>query len=628
MPQPMRGVPAISCMVLAAALAGSEPFQPSDMTAWRVIADPQISADGRRVVYVERWCDGAALAVRANLRWGTADGQQNTHLSDGPWEDRSPRWAPGGTRIAFLSDRNGGRGIHVTELSGAQSVISTGDYRPLSLAWSPDSRQIAFTARVVAREAAPWAPPALLRLLRPPQPEVELFVVSTGGEAERQITHGGFTLRGEPAWMPAGDSILNAAAGSWETSQVYAVRVGDGESRRLTEGPAANVEPLPSPDGARVAWIRTAAEPAFYAVAKPCVMGRDGGRRKVLAGQLERDARRLQWSSDSRTLYFLADDQGATHVYAARADGTARQVTNRQERLEGFSLADNGRAATVRSSGRTGGDLVTFVVDQPGGAVTLAEPNQPLIHQREFGTVEEIHFEAAGHSVQGWLIWPPKASRTGKMPLVVEASSEPGSMFGYECPLEAHILAAAGYAVLRINARGSPGYGEAFGNLLPTRLPGDDFDDVMRGVDAAVAGGGLDGKRLALIGGAVAAWALGHTNRFSAIVARHPIVDWTSEVALSDGGWRRAAWMGGMPWEQAERYVARSPLYAAGSFAAPTLLIGAGAQSEELYFALQARKVEAALLVPDPAAGTGGSAAEVSAILAWLKRWVKPAVLP
>ncbi|MGB7758391.1 MAG: prolyl oligopeptidase family serine peptidase, partial [Bryobacteraceae bacterium] len=568
-----------------------------------------------------------AAAVRSNLRIASTDGTERRALTGGPWRDRSPRWSPDGARIAFLSDRDGGRGIRMVPVEGGgASVVSTGEYVPLEMAWSPDGRSIAFAAVAptpISASAFSWAPPELLGL-RPPPPEVELFVVPVDGGAPRQLSHGGFTLRDEPAWTPAGDWILNAAARPAELAQIYALRVSDGEARRLTDGPGANQDPLPSPDGARIAWICAPGEPAFYSLRKLCVMGRDGEHRKVLAGLLDRDARGPQWSADSRTVYFLADDHGATHVYAARADGGVRQVTNREERLEGFSLADNGRAVAVRSTATEGGNLVTFAVDVAGGVTTLAEPNQPLLAQRDIGAVEEIHFESAGNTVQGWLVWPPNADRTRPLPLVAEVSGEPRAMAGYEFPLEAHILAAGGYAVLRVNPRGSPGYGDVFGDLLPTRLPGDDFDDVMRGVEAAVARGGIDAGRVALVGGAVAAWALGHTKRFAAVVARRPIVDWTSEIALAADGWRRSSWMGGPPWDQASRYVARSPLYAAGDFKTPTLVIGSDAQSQELYFALQARKVESALLATGPECDPGGETAQLSAILAWFERCLKP----
>ncbi len=623
----------ISWLMVAAASFGRAPFTPADVWAWRTVEEPRISSDGHVVVYVERWNDCTAAAVRANLRIVSTDGRQSRELDRGPWRDRSPRWSPDGARIAFLSDRDGGRDIHIVPTeAGETSVVSTGDYAPLALAWPPDGRSIAFSAAVPARSASSsavsWAPPELLGLLRPPPPEVELFVVSVDGGAPRQLSHGGFTLRGEPAWAPDGNWILNAAARPFELAQIYSVRAADGETRRLTDDPGDNRDPLPSPDGGRIAWICAAAEPAFYSVRKLCVMGRNGDRRKVLGGLLDRDARDPQWSSDSRTLYFLADDHGATHVYAAHGDGTVRQATNREERLEGFSLADNGRAVAVRSTATEGGNLVTFAVDLPGGVVTLAEPNQPLLAQRDIGAVEEIHFESAGHTVQGWLVRPANLDRARPIPLVVEVSGEPRAMFGFEFPLEAHILASSGYAVLRVNVRGSPGYGEVFGDLLPTRLPGDDFDDAMRGVAAAIARGGIDAGRVALVGGAVAAWALGHTRRFAAVVARRPIVDWSSEVTLDADGWRRAAWMGGLPWEQAQRYVARSPLYAAASFATPTLVIGSDAQSQELYFALQARKVESALLAPGTEGDPARQSAQLSGILAWFGRWLRPAGSP
>ena len=135
--------------------------------------------------------------------------------------------------------------------------------------------------------------------------------------------------------MPDGQWILNSAARAPDPSQplegaeIYGIHVTDGEVRRLTEHAGPDEDPLPSPDGARIAWIAADARPPAYAVRKLWVMGVDGNRRKVLTGSLDRDVRHPQWSSDSRTVYFLADDRGATHVYAARNDGTVRQVRPR-----------------------------------------------------------------------------------------------------------------------------------------------------------------------------------------------------------------------------------------------------------------------------------------------------------
>ena len=147
-------------------------------------------------------------------------------------------------------------------------------------------------------------------------------------------------------------------------------------------------------------------------------------------------------------------------------------------------------------------------------------------------------------------------------------------MCGPQFNLRAQVFAARGYVVLCANPRGAPGYGEAFGNLLRTGLPGDDYDDLMRGVDAALAKGYIDPQRLMVAGGLVAAWAIGHTDRFAAAVARHPIVNWFTDIATAPDGARRAAdWMGAMPWDDPDQYMKRSPLFFAGNFRTPTLVL-------------------------------------------------------
>ena len=150
-------------------------------------------------------------------------------------------------------------------------------------------------------------------------------------------------------------------------------------------------------------------------------------------------------------------------------------------------------------------------------------------------------------------------------------------MCGPEFRWRAQFFAARGFVVLCANPRGTPGYGEEFGNLIRSRFPGDDFDDLMRGVDHLIAKGFVDPAKLTIKGGLLAAWAIGHTARFHAAIAIRPIADWATEVASApDGLYRAAAWMGAMPWDDPDQYVKHSPLYFAGNFKTPTLVISAG----------------------------------------------------
>jgi dipeptidyl aminopeptidase/acylaminoacyl peptidase len=290
-------------------------------------------------------------------------------------------------------------------------------------------------------------------------------------------------------------------------------------------------------------------------------------------------------------VYFLADDRGSTHVYAARNDGTVRQVTSMPERLAGLSLADNGRAVSVRSTPSESGALFAFTVDRVSQTVTLASPNEHLLAERELGAVEEIAFASSGNTIQAWVVKPPAFDAAGKYPLLLDIRDEPRAMYGAEFNFQAQVFAARGFVVLCVNPRGTPGYGEVFGNLLPTRNPGDDFDDLMAGVDYIVGKGYIDPKRLTVAGGTLAAWTIGHSERFR-----------SAAVAYMAGEW------GSKPWGDSQ------------NLKTPTLVMGSERDdaAAALYSALTSRKVDTALVRMGPRTRAGEQVAELEAILGWL----------
>jgi acylaminoacyl-peptidase len=277
----------------------------------------------------------------------------------------------------------------------------------------------------------------------------------------------------------------------------------------------------------------------------------------------------------------------------------------------------------VRSTAAGAEEVVTFTVDVAPAPVVLAAPNQALIAERQAGAAQEIAFPSGGKTIQGWVIRPPGFDASKQYPLLLDIADAPRRMWGVEFSPEAQIYAARGYVTLRVNPRGTPGYGEEFGYLLPTRFPGDDADDLLRGVDFMAAEGSIDARRLAVKGGLLAAWLIGHTDRFKAAVARHPIVDWALDVMTSAEGARHAAdWMNALPWEDTDQYVKHSPIYFAGNFKTPTLVLAGDPdpQADELYFALRARQVDCALVRIVDERKPSSQSLEMEATLAWLKR--------
>jgi dipeptidyl aminopeptidase/acylaminoacyl peptidase len=627
----------LSLAIAIPATADRAPFSTGDLWQWREMGDPRINADGTRVVYAERYADRATDATRCNLWTVPTKGGEPRALTAGAWRDWEPRWSADGTKVAYLSDRAGKPQIFVSPVNAqgaeggpAHQVTQLGT-TPLSLTWSPDGNSIAFTARV---ESPPgvgaWAPREILPWLRQgPATREKLFLIPLAGGTVRALPVGELEVHGEPAWMPDGQSLLIAAsappdaARALEGSEIFSVRVADGAVKQITRHAGPDEQPVPSPDGSRIAWIAREAKPQSYVTSKLYIANPDGSRDKVLAGSLDRDVVQPQWSSDSRTIYFLADDRGSTHVYAARNDGSVRPVTNGVERLRGFSLADNGRAVAVRSTAAAAAELITFTVDLPGKAEKLAAENETLLAERVLGVTEELQYTSGGKTIQGWIVKPSGFDAARKYPLLLDVEDDPRRMCGGEFRLRAQVFAARGMVVLCANPRGTPGYGEEFGNLIRSRYPGDDFDDLQAGVDAVVAKGYIDTARLGIAGGLLAAWALGHTARFHAAVARNPIVDWVPEVVnAADGLYRAAAWMGAMPWDDPDQYTKRSPVFYAGSFRTPTLVLAVGlsAGAEELYFALQARHVDSAM-VRFPADGRPGQTVlEWETVLGWLAR--------
>ncbi|HEY1146000.1 MAG TPA: prolyl oligopeptidase family serine peptidase, partial [Allosphingosinicella sp.] len=201
------------------------------------------------------------------------------------------------------------------------------------------------------------------------------------------------------------------------------------------------------------------------------------------------------------------------------------------------------------------------------------------------------------------------------------------------------LYAAAGYAVLSVNPRGSTSYGEDFANQIDQAYPGRDYDDLMSAVDAAIAQGFVDPNRLFVTGGSgggvLTAWIVGKTDRFKAAASQKPVIDWASFVLTSDGSnYYSPYWFAKHPWEDPQGYWARSPLSLVGNVKTPTLVVVGSedyrtpvSESEQYYTALQLVGVPTAL-VKVPGASHGGiaarpsqSGAKAGAILAWFAKY-------
>ena len=651
----------------------SRTFDAHDLFGLEVAADPQISPNGRHVAYVRRSGDIMTDRMRSAI-WliDTASGEQ-APLVAGPGGHFSPRWSPDGTRLAYISTAEGGAAqLYVRWLDSGESVRITGlPNAPSSIAWSPDGRQIAYVmlvpqegsrlGRTPARpEGAQWAEPLqqinslMYRadgqgFIRPGFRH--LFVVPADGGAPRQLTFGDFHHDGPIDWSADGGTVYLSANRSpdWErnidNSEVYAVDVAAATLRPLTDRNGPDGSPTVSPDGRRIAYLGYDDRGYAYTQTQLYVMDRDGSNRRLLTGGFDRDVGSPVWAADGRSIYVSYEEAGSNEVARVGLDGSVRTVA---EGLSGseldrpyaggsFSVARDGTLAVTAGSPTRPAEVA---VVRGGGPRLLTRLNEDLLAHKRLGEVRRIETRSSHDQrpIESWLTLPPGHAEGQRHPLILEIHGGPWAAYGPHFATDNQLYAAAGYAVLSVNPRGSTSYGQEFADLIHRAYPGNDYDDLISAVDATIAQGYADPDRLFVTGGSgggvLSSWIIGRTNRFRAAAVQKPVINMVSQVLTADfTPYFARYWFGAMPWEDLEAYWRRSPLSLVGNVQTPTLVIvGAednrtpSSEAEQLYTALQLRGVPTALIrVPGAPHNLVGrpsqNAARVSAILAWFDRY-------
>jgi dipeptidyl aminopeptidase/acylaminoacyl peptidase len=666
--------PVIALLAASIALAAKPGLDTSTIWEMRSVNDPQITKDGKSVIYVLGFNDKMTDQKLGNLWVVSNDGKDNRPLTTGAFRDSSPRISPDATRVAYLSNRSGKVQIHVRWLDGSQEAQVTDlQEAPSNIAWSPDSKWIGYTARVPSKPdwsvklpekpaGAKWAEPPIVvtklrwtadgqGILQPGYTHV--FIVPASGGTPKQITTGDFNHPGNFAWSSDGKTIYTSTNRSpdaeyeLEGGDIYAYSVEDGTFKQLTDRKGPDSDPVPAPGGKKIAYIGHDWKFQSYTVNHLYLMDADGKNSRNITASLDRDVRAPHWSWDGKTIYFLVDDHGNTQVHSYDVEGgTEKPVTSGVQQLgtgggEGFTLANNQMIATVRSTPNEPGDVVMLPGYRQGAPVKLTSANESLLSQYQLGSFEELPFDSFdGRNIQGWIIKPPNFDPSKKYPFILDIHGGPHAMDGVSFKHEFQIQAAHGYVILYMNPRGSTGYGEEFGNIIHTHYPGDDYKDLMAAVDKMVEKGYIDTKKLCVTGGSggglLTAWVIGHTDRFAAAVSQYPVTDWITQAGTADGGYTHAAlWMKTLPWDDPKQFIEHSPIFFAKNFKTPTMVITGEAdrrtpiaESEELYFALKAQKVPAVLVrVPDESHGIRGHNShyidKIEYILAWMEKYTK-----
>src|SRR5262245_35397381 len=654
----------IVCLSISSPSLAAEKRSITEMDLFKFvwIADPQISPDGTRVVFVKVWVNQKADRYDTALWIVPAGGGPARQLTAGP-RDASPRWSPDGRHIAFIrSPEKEGRPqppqIYLLSFDGGEAQALTDVPRGAGgFEWSPDGKTIAFISsvdpskkdnamteggemkdktpertsdvRVINRATYRFNGPGYLN----PKSHSHIWTVGLGStpggiSKPKQITKGNFD-EGNISWSHDGGRIYFVSNRVLEPyyeaphTDLYSILPDGSDEKKVMSFDGGMRDYTFSNDGKRFAFSGTLSHKPVQSYTQPdlFLVSRIGETPKNvtasydfdIGGGIGGDQRAprgaspggVLWSKDDRYIYVNVAEQGRANL--KRIDPATGKVealtTGDHEVISYTATPDASKIALLISTSVNIGDL--FLLDTASGKLTqLTKINDELFSQINITHPEEIWYTSIdGKRVQGWIQKPPNFDPTKKYPFILEIHGGPHSAYGFTFTHEFQWMAAKGYVVLYTNPRGSTSYGQDFGNIIQYNYPGDDYKDLMAGVDEVLKRGYLDEKKMGVTGGSgggvLTNWTVGQTNRFAAAVSQRSIADWAGFWYTADFTLFKPTWFRGAPWEDPEDFKKRSPITYVKNISTPMMFIEGEVDwrtppnegGEVLFRALKYRKV-------------------------------------
>ena len=612
---------------------------------------PRWSPDSKRMAFV-RAVEKDGKPQPAQIYLLHMDGGEARAITDIKTGAGNPVWSPDGARIAFTSATSADDAKKPDESKPASEhksdvqVVTRAVYRANGNPGYVDNEHHAhiFTVPV------------------PPSAGSGSQIRSQGPATTTQVTDGEFSEGGQQ-WSPDAATIYFTSTRHAEPyfnelgDELYAVSASGGAIRRVAsiEGSIGNISV--SPDGRRIAFIgtlrgkpiRSYSQPDLFVVdtTYPKDSGSDPGLTqpsnslgklgpgvrpgsdlgqtstvKNLTATYDYDIgggiggdqapprgggrRPILWSADGSSLIVVSAEKGSSNLKRVTiASGAVEAITEGMHDVGAYSATPNAATiATTLSTQTNIGDIATIDVarHQPPNVVTHV--NGDLFKDIQQSEPEEIWYKSFdGKSIQGWILKPPDFDPSKKYPLILEIHGGPHAAYGNVYTHEFQWMAAKGYVVLFTNPRGSTSYGQDFGNIIQYRYPGDDYKDLMAGVDEVLKKGYVDASRLGVTGGSggglLTNWTITQTQRFKAAVSQRDIADWygfwfTADFTLFQPTWFRKA-----PWEDPQDFAARSPITHVANVTTPLMLVNGDADyrtppsdgGEMMFRALKYRKI-------------------------------------
>lgn len=545
-----------------AAAANPQGFVSSDLSRLRSVGGVAASPDGKRVVYtvVMRDRPGRPYGQLWIMDLST---QKSVRVGGDQDGGGSGVWSPDSKWIAFSGHQGDKGGLFVVRPDGSEVTFVAevhGTNSPLpgvgnDISWSPDSKQIAFVSSTPDPRAAEASgdPMVITRYLYKPDAgegltrfndnqRLHIFVVDVATKQVRQLTQGDFDEHSVD-WAPDGKKILFGS--NREPNQdeffnydLFTLNVADGSIQRLTATEYNEYDAIWSPDGKQIAYRGTRRgitdRETTMEDTHVWVMNANGGSRREIGAVIDNRQGAPHWSADSSALYFTVQEHGNNVLMRLPASGgTAQYVVKERGGVFSFSVSKDGGLYYTYSSPN---DLPQLYQRTGSGAPKkLTDLNADVLAGKQLGEVESLTFISNDNKfeVEAFLTRPIGMTTSSKHPLIVNIHGGPHGQNGPAFSFRNQVFAAHGYAVLNVNFRGSTGYGQKFADAVLGDQNGNEAQDVLYGVSAAVRRNlWIDRERMGIegvsYGGQLTEWLITQTNEFKAAIPTAGIVNLVS----------------------------------------------------------------------------------------------------
>jgi dipeptidyl aminopeptidase/acylaminoacyl peptidase len=602
----------------------ARPITERDLFRFQWAGDPQVSPDGTQAAFVRINVDAKKEGYETAV-WiiPVRGGGAARRLTNGP-HDSAPRWSPDGRTLAFVRaiEKDGkpqpGQ-IFLLSMGGSEPRALTSMPKSVeSYAWAPNGKSVAFTAttkpedfekkdkdkdkdkekkkdaddhesdvRVINQAVYRFNGSGYIDTTR----STHIWTVDVPesltdeGPKPKQITTGDYS-ENDLSWSPDGSRIYFTSTRVFEPyydvrqGALYFVPSGGGEISKLFEADVAVQAYAASPDGK---WIAFAGQPAhpiqsFTETDLYVVSSAAGGTPKNLTNKKAGDilssaggdnspprgnrGSRPVWTSDGGIVVTRLREGAGNLVRIDPATGALKEWTSGKHSIQTYGSAGGATVALV-STPTNIGDLYSVAAD--GSLTRLTNMNDKLWGELTLTEPEEIWYRSFdGKKIEAWVQRPPDFDPKKKYPLILNIHGGPHTAYGYVFDHEFQWMAAKGYVVLYPNPRGSTSYGQDFGNVIQYHYPGEDYQDLMLGVDELIKRGYIDNNKLGVTGGSggglLTNWTVTQTERFAAAVAQRDIADWTAWWYIADFTLFQPTWFHKAPFEDPADFRTRSPL--------------------------------------------------------------------